>query len=333
MLFLHVPVPDKEVYPRVFLLYTTGQFLGYGDGAVPTAGAADAEGKVGFAFCRVSRDEEGEKSAGSIQELLAVFRAEHGLAHGVVVACERPEIRVVVGVGEEADVEERIDVEGGAVLEAEGDQADGHPVGERLRELLEPQPGIKRGVSRGVNDEVGHLPDVREVLPLAADGIEYVAVACGGVGPAALLVAPEERGVVRVDEQDAVLPAFLFLHGLQIVLQLLAEIASPPGVHNQDHPVGTAVALCRRLHGGRDHAWREVINAEVTGVLESLQGVALARAGEPGDDDDRALFRGVRAARRPLSHVALRIAPCTRKPSRKSRLASRVTTCNGDPYV
>src|SRR5215210_48189 len=218
MLFLHVPVPDEEVYSRVFLLDTPGQLLGYGDGAVSAAGTADAEGKVGFAFCRVSRDEEGEKSAGSIQELLAVFRAEHGLAHGVVVACERPDIRVVVGVGEEADVEERIDVEGGAVLEAEGDQADGHPVGEGLRKLLEPRPGIERGVTRGVNDEVGHLPDVREVLPLAVDGIEYAAVARSGVGPAALLVAPEERGVVGVDKQDAVLPALLSLHGLQVTL-------------------------------------------------------------------------------------------------------------------
>ena len=90
-----------------------------------------------------------------------------------------------MGVGEEADVEERVYVEGGAVLESEGDEADGHPAGEGFREPLEPQAGVERGVARGVDDEVGHLPQVREIPPLTAYGLEDVAVtgrqgvACG----------------------------------------------------------------------------------------------------------------------------------------------------------
>src|SRR5215218_5930708 len=118
------------------------------------------------------------------------------------------------------------------MLEAEGDEAYGHAARERLRELLEPQAGVEGGVARGVDYHIGHLPEVREVPPLTAYGLEDVAVVGCRVWPAALLVAPDKRGVVGVDEQDAVLPALLLLHGLQIPLQFLAEVPSSPHVHH-----------------------------------------------------------------------------------------------------
>ena len=80
------------------------------------------------------------------KEFLAVFGAEHGFAHGRVVARERPELGVVVRVGQETHVEERVHIEGRTVLEAEGDQADRHPAGERLGELLETQTRVQRDV-------------------------------------------------------------------------------------------------------------------------------------------------------------------------------------------
>src|ERR671920_922769 len=86
-------------------------------------------------------------------------------------------------------------------------------------------------------------------------------------------------------------------------------------------------ALRRSLHDGRDHAWREVVYAEVARVLESLEGVALARAREPRDDDDPALARGLGVGG-PLTHVASPVPPGMRKPFRKSRLAPRVEGCN-----
>src|SRR5215204_595600 len=147
------------------------QLFGNGYRAMPAAGAADADGEVGLAFCGVAGYEEGEQSACPLEEFPAVFRAEDRLSDGFVVACERPEVGIVVGVGKEADVEERVHVEGGAVLEAEGDEADGHLAGERFREPLEPQAGVERGVARGIDDEICHLPHVCEIPPLKAYGL------------------------------------------------------------------------------------------------------------------------------------------------------------------
>ena len=87
MLPLHVPVPDEEVDSCVFVLETSGQLLGDGDGAVPAAGAAYADGEVGLAFCGVAGDEEGELIDGLLEELLAVCRAEDRLSDRRVVAC------------------------------------------------------------------------------------------------------------------------------------------------------------------------------------------------------------------------------------------------------
>src|SRR5215210_2378657 len=208
-------MPHEEIYRFVLLLEASCQLLDDGDGAVSAAGASDAQSEVGLALRGVAGNEEGEEVAGLLQEHLAVFGAENGLAHGRVVAGEGPELGVVMGVGKKTNVEKRVHVEGGTVLEAEGDEADGHTAREGLSQFLEPQAGVERGVTRGVYDEVGHLPDVGEVPPLAADGLQNVAVAGGRVGTAALLVAPQERGVVRVDKQDAVLPALRPIHGLQ----------------------------------------------------------------------------------------------------------------------
>jgi hypothetical protein len=53
-------VSNKEVYVGVLMTDAFGQLFGDGDGAVPSSGAADAEGEVGLAFCGVAGDEEGE---------------------------------------------------------------------------------------------------------------------------------------------------------------------------------------------------------------------------------------------------------------------------------
>ena len=72
-LSLHVPVPDEEVDSGVLVPETFGQLLGDGDGAVPSTGAADADGEVGLAFRGVARYEEGEQFASLLEEFPAVF--------------------------------------------------------------------------------------------------------------------------------------------------------------------------------------------------------------------------------------------------------------------
>src|SRR3712207_4863604 len=114
------------------------------------------------------------------------------------------------------------------------------------------------------------------------------------------------RPVVRLDKEDPAVPAALLLRGLEAPLQLLTEVPPAPDVHYDDHPVGAAVPLRGGLHGRRDHTRRQVVYAEVPGVLEGLHGVRLARAREPRDDDDTTLLRdqGARRPRRLLAHAA-----------------------------
>ena len=71
--------------------------------------------------------------------------AEHGALDGLVVAGEGTEFRVVVRVGEEADVEEHVHVQRGSMFETEGEQADRETVYVRIDEASEAFSGVGRG--------------------------------------------------------------------------------------------------------------------------------------------------------------------------------------------
>ena len=73
MLLLRVSVPDKEVYFGILLPEAPCDLFRNGYGAVPSTGAAYADGEVGLAFCGVAGYEEGEEVAGFLEEFLAVF--------------------------------------------------------------------------------------------------------------------------------------------------------------------------------------------------------------------------------------------------------------------
>src|SRR5919199_3190675 len=123
---LQVPVADEEVHagaPDPFLLEVTGDLFGYRHGAVLTTGAAYAEREVRLPFGGVARDEEGEQVAQVREEFFGIVLTEDGIADGSVVTGEGAKFGVVVRVREEAHVEEHVHVKGGAMLEAEGDQA------------------------------------------------------------------------------------------------------------------------------------------------------------------------------------------------------------------
>src|SRR5215208_6564313 len=153
-LAFEVPVPHEEVDLGVALPELPGELLDDDDRAVAPAGAADAQSEVRLAFGGVARDQEREQFARLLQKRRGVVVLEHGVAHRPVVARERPQVGVVVGVRHEPDVEDGVHVERRAVLEAEGDQADREAAREGLGQLLEPETGVQRGVARGVHDQV-----------------------------------------------------------------------------------------------------------------------------------------------------------------------------------
>ena len=232
---------DEEVYLGVSLAEPRGQFLDDRHGTVPAPGAADAQSKVRLPLRGVAGDKEGEHAVSHLEEPLRVVVAEHGFAHRFVVPGEGAQYGIVVRVREKPGVEEGIHIQGGTVLEAEGDQADREPAREGFGELLEPEAGVQRGVARGVDYEVCLLPQVRQVLALRPDGLKNVAGSRRRVRPAALLITADQRPIVGLDEEDAPLPPALLLDDLEATLELLPEVPAAPDVHDHYHSVGAPV--------------------------------------------------------------------------------------------
>ena len=121
----------EEVYLGAFyalLSQVAGEVLNDGDRAVAASGAAYAQGEVRLAFGGVAGYEEGDQIAEAGEELFGVCLAKDGVSDGLVMTREGTQLGVVVGVWEKANVEEHVYVEGGPMLEAEGNQADREPV-------------------------------------------------------------------------------------------------------------------------------------------------------------------------------------------------------------
>src|SRR5918998_2474326 len=72
--------------------------------AVPATGAAYPQGEVRLPLGGVAGDEEGEEVAEADEELFCVVLAKHRVPDGYVASGEGPQVGVVVGVREEADV-------------------------------------------------------------------------------------------------------------------------------------------------------------------------------------------------------------------------------------
>src|SRR5215212_4104833 len=97
-LAFEIPVPREEVDLGVALPEPPGELLDDDDRAVAPAGTADAQSEVRLAFGGVARNQEREQFARLLQKRRGVVMPEHGVAHRPVVARERPQIGVVVGV-------------------------------------------------------------------------------------------------------------------------------------------------------------------------------------------------------------------------------------------
>src|SRR5262249_28686645 len=137
--------------------------------------------------------------------------------------------------------------------------------------------------------------DIGQGLALGADAVEDAALASEGVTPPGLVVTPDQRFVARLEKQhlDA-MPA-----GAQPVERVpeMPEVLPLPHVHAEGDLANRTARLRAQLGEGGNQRRGQVVDAEVAHVLEAFDGVALARPGEAGDDDDPdAGTAGVRGA-------------------------------------
>src|SRR4029079_11881164 len=112
------------------------QVLGDRDRAVPAAGAADRDHEVRLPFGHVLREQVLEQRQHVVVELLQPAVATDVVDDPLVEPGERAQVRLVVRVGQEADVEREVGVARRTVLVAERRERDGEAAGRAGLEQL-----------------------------------------------------------------------------------------------------------------------------------------------------------------------------------------------------
>ena len=269
----------------------TRQVLGDHHRSVPATGAADADRQVGLALLLVGGQQVVEQRGEPVVEGVDAVRVLDVIDHGGVQAGQVPQLRLVVGIGQETDVEGQVGVARRAVLEAEGEERERQladaPVGKHLVGDDLSQPGGREVA--GVDRDVRLLVDGGEQLALLADRLAHLAALCQRMAPAGLLEAVDEhllRGL-QVEQPEGELA---LLEPAEHLHQPVEELAA---AHVADHggALHLAALVAEQVGQRADHLRRQVVDAEVARVLEAGHRLGLARAREAGDDDEVAEHR------------------------------------------
>ena len=105
--------------------------FGEGDAAVLTAGAANGNGEVAFAFLLIEWDEKVEKIVDFFKKIAGVRVGEDVIGDGLIASGEGGEFGDEEGIFEESGVEDEIGVGRESFFEAEADDGDGEGMGLR----------------------------------------------------------------------------------------------------------------------------------------------------------------------------------------------------------
>ena len=155
---------------------------------------------------------------------------------------------------------------------------DREPGGRRAREELVGDPaaqhvGLQPG---GVDDDVGQALERLEHRALGGDAALDGGRAGQRVAAAGLLEAGEDGVVVGVEEEDAVAQPErreVLEHGAQGL-----EVVAPAHVGDDGRALDLGALVHEQLDERADHLRRQVVDAEVAGVLEDVHRRRLARA-------------------------------------------------------
>src|SRR4051812_47258089 len=181
-----------------------GEVLGDRDGAVAAARAADRDHQMRLALGHVLREQIVEQRLDPLVELLQAPVAGDVGDDLLVEPRQRPQGRLVVRVGKEAHVEREVGVAGRAVLVAERAERDRELARVRRREQLAGDLATQGGGAQAgrVDADVGALLDRREQGHLGVDAVGDAALRGERVPPAGLLVAVDQRLLVRLQVDD-----------------------------------------------------------------------------------------------------------------------------------
>ena len=169
--------------------------------AVPSARAADRYHQVRFPLRQVLRQEVVEQRVQPLVEGVELAVAVDEVDHTAVVAGERPQVRLVVGVGQEAHVEQEIGGTRRAILEAEAHKRDQQVL--RFSLLKQPDgmlPQLVNRELRGVENMVGHGADRRKPIALERDRFEHRPVGIERMRPSRLAEPAHQHGVRRFEK-------------------------------------------------------------------------------------------------------------------------------------
>src|ERR671918_2780679 len=103
------------------------------------------------------------------------------------------------------------------------------------------------------------------------------------MAPPCLLEAVEKRALIRLEKDDPRVEPFR-LELVQDAGQLL-EVVAPADVGDHRGPAYLASLVAEQLAERADHARRQVVDAEVTAVLEGRDRLRLPGARVAGDHD------------------------------------------------
>jgi hypothetical protein len=152
-----------------------------------------------------------------------------------------------------------------------------------LRKRLADRSPRGRQVAR-VDRHVGALLERREQLALAADGRLDRAAVGERVAAACLLEAVDEHVLGRLEVQQPVRDTA----AVEVVHHSRQAVEEAATAHVRGHrgPLDLAALVAEEVGKRADHPGRQVVDAEVTGVLEGGHRLRLAGAGEAGDEHE-----------------------------------------------
>lgn len=293
--------------------------MGHGHGAVVAAGAADADDQNGFALLAVQRQQEGDHFLQLGHELVGLAEGEHEVPDLLVQAGFVFQLRHIVGVGHEPHVEHQVRLDGDAVLEAEGQDADVEPAPVRrgAEQVQHLTAELGRGQGGGVQHEIRVIPHRLHQRPFPPYSLLHAeALGLQGVHTPGLLIAVDDGGGVRLQKQHPAVDAA----GLQLLQGVDEHIRGLAGAHviHQGHPVippAGGGAEPGELH---HHLRRKIVHGIVADVLQKRGGLAFAAAGQTGYDQNFhciSSFPGVIRRRNGPPAPAGRRGPCKRPPA------------------
>src|SRR5258706_5499134 len=255
------------------------ELLGEIDRAMPATGAADGDGDVAAVLAHDLRQPALEEPAHVVQPARNLSIRLQVVDDRRFAAGERPQLRVIVRVGQHAAVEHPVRIQRNAVSIGEGLEEQGERRAVEAEEIADPVLQHARLQLARV-DAAAERRDALEEAPLTLDRLgEGLALAREGVSPAGLGKAPEERRLARLEVEHAAVDAAR-AQLLDVLRQRRQRCAA-----RIDADGGLVMSgFGEEIHRFHQEIGRQVVDAVVAAVFQDFQRDALAGAGESADE-------------------------------------------------